>query len=409
MLKFITRYALTIIASIFYNIALANNVHNTNFMLEPTGKYGVGYQDIFLLNNEICPDAFYKKNINENDFSANNKKHCHEIVLRVYYPAKNTKALHDEYYKPYINDTINWLTKTYKLDQQEISVLQSSQNIKTYTQQDAEPVTKKKFPLIIFMPGAGVPVQTYTNIISNLVSNGYIVIGVNSLFINGAIKLKNNHVVLPPTEYLDADGRKENISDLKFVLNNMRKIKLKYGLEMNIDWNKIELIGHSRGAMSIVNLLKTDIDTKNIKTLILLDPADKLGAANYPLLDFNIPTMTIWSPQFKINMHGSSKPAKNSIIIILKPQNAADDYSGHNNFMDSSTIQYHPAYQIPALQKLSKLDAFGLGSGDGYELASAINDYILIFTNNYLRDSSNKFNLQCINFNQSYLCEETLD
>lgn len=407
MLNFINKYALVIVGLVLCNIAFAHNRQTATYMIEPTGKYGIGYQDVFLVNNQICPDAFYKQNVNENDFSKNNKQNCHEIALRIYYPATNTKEPHDEYYRPYINDTINWLTKTYELNQQEISILQSSQNIKTYTQQNAEPVTNKKFPLIIFMPGAGVQAQAYTNIISNLVSNGYIVIGVNSLFINGAIELKNGHVVFPPADgYIDADGRKENINDLNFVLNNIRKIKLKHGLEKNIDWNKIELIGHSRGAMSIVNLLKNKTSTNNIKALILLDPANMLGVTNYPLPDLNIPTITIWSPQFKINMHGSSKPAKNSITVTLKPKDAANNYSGHNNFMDSSTFQYHPAYQIPSLQKLPKLEKFGLGSGDGYEIASTINDYILIFTNNYLNSDSKKFELRCEAFNQSYLCEE---
>ena len=84
------------------------------------------------------------------------------------------------------------------------------------------------------MPGAGTPTQAYTNIISNLVSNGYIVLGVNSLFINGAIQLANDHVVAPQA-YSDVDGRRENIGDLKFVLNNIQTIKFKYGLENSID------------------------------------------------------------------------------------------------------------------------------------------------------------------------------
>ena len=140
-----------------------------------------------------------------------------------------------------------------------------------------------------------------------------------------------------------------------------------------------------------------------------MDPADKLGPANYPLPDLNIPTLTVWSLQLKIDWHGRSVPAKNGITVTLKPQNAADDYSGHNNFMDSSTLQYHPAYQIPALQKLPKLEKFALGEGDGYEIATKLNNYVLTFLNHYLKsniinkplDSNNfKDNGYLINFGQ---------
>lgn len=390
---------------LFCNVVFANNMQNPNFLFKPTGNYGVGYQDIFLVNTDICPDAFYKKNSNESDFSPNNKNYCHEVALRIYYPTKYNKGLGSKYYEPYINDTNEWLAKTYNLDQKQIDILQSTTQINTYTHQNAKPISNKKFPLIIFMPGAGTPTQAYTNIISNLVSNGYIVLGVNSLFINGAIQLANDHVVAPQA-YSDVDGRRENIGDLKFVLNNIQTIKFKYGLENSIDCSRVELIGHSRGAMSIVNLLKNATDIKNIKALILLDPADKLGPANYPLPDLKISTLTIWALQLKLDWHGSSMPAKNSIVVTLKPQNAGDDYSGHNNFMDSSTLQYHPAYQMPALQKLPKLDAFALGAGDGYEISSAINDYILVFTKNYLKgDAQNQF-LQCQAFKAGYLCED---
>jgi len=133
--------------------AAADNTQSSHYLLKPTGAYAVGYQDIFLINTDVCPDAFYKKGINESDFSPTNKQHCHEIALRIYYPTKDNTGLGAKYYEPYINDTNKWLANTYNLDQKHIDVLQSATQINTYTHPNAKPVNNKKFPIIIFMPG----------------------------------------------------------------------------------------------------------------------------------------------------------------------------------------------------------------------------------------------------------------
>jgi predicted esterase len=405
MLKFINRFTLLIGVLLFYRIAGANEIQNNNSLLKPTGYYGIGYQDVFLINTDICPDAFYKKHANENDFSPNNDLFCHEIALRIYYPTHNILGLGAEYYKPYINDTNKWLASTYNLNQKQIKKLHSAQQIKTYTHKDSKPVSNEIFPVVIFMPGAWVQAQAYTNIISNLVSNGYIVVGVNSLFINGALELENGHIVLPPAVYLDTDGRRENISDLKFILNHLKDLTLKHELDKHIDWQRVGLLGHSRGAMSIVNFLTNLPQPPNVKALILMDPADKLGGANYPLPGLSIKTMIIWSSQFKHANNGSSTPTKYNLVVTLKPKGAKDEYSGHNNFMDASTIQYHSAYQIPALQKLPKMETFALGVGNGYEISKAINDYILVFTDSHLKKHLRPSALTCKSFTYHYLCE----
>jgi len=362
--------------------AFASGIQSSDYFLKPTGIYGVSYQDIFLINTDICPDAFYQENINDSDFSPNNTKHCHEIALRVYYPSQNELVLNDERYAPPIIETNKWLAKKYNLSKQDMAKLDTILKIKTYTTANSEPINQK-FPIIIFMPGSGSSVQTYTNIVSDLVSNGYIVIGINSLFINGALELSNGHIVSPPDAYSDVHGREENIGDLKFVLDHITDIKYEFNLKQDMDFNCVGLIGHSRGAMSIVNLLKQNQNYKEVRAVILMDPGDGLMQANYPLSKFSIPKMTMWSSLFKNEAHGSSLVGEYNYEIILKPKNANDNFSDHNNFSDNSTLQYHPAYQIKKIHKL-----LAVGNGDGYTIAKEINDYVLNFFNRYLKNEA---------------------
>lgn len=238
-------------------------------MLKPLGPYGVGYKDVHLINTGICPDVFYKKNLNESDFSNDNGLYCHEIAIRVYYPSHIQSEPTDKYYAPYLRARQKWLERDHHLSDQD----------------------------------------------------------------------------------------KAKLSSL--------------GEEM--DFSHMGLVGHSRGAMSMVNMLKEDRDFKDIKAIILLDPGNLLKEKNYPLPQFDRPTLTMGSSQFKIDLQGSILLSKDSFEVTLKPSKGEDTFSSHLNFSDDSTLQYHPAYQIP------NIGYTDVGKGDGFQIAKTINDYFLAF------------------------------
>ncbi|MCK4869485.1 MAG: hypothetical protein KAS93_00065 [Gammaproteobacteria bacterium] len=355
-------------------------------MLKPAGNYGVGYQDIQLTNKHICPDRFYLKNKNESDFSPSNKKYCHEIMLRVYYPSKKT-GLGGRYYAPDMLDWINWMVGNSHLTKLETAKLNSILSVRTYAHADSKQITDKKFPIVIFMSGSGQPAQNYNNVISSLVSNGYIVIGVNSLFINGALELSSGRVVLPPKVYWDRDGQAVNLGDLQFVLNKLARIKYKHNLTSSMNFNNIELIGHSRGAMTIVHYLER---TKghHIKSIVLMDPENMAYHTKYPLPKFNIPTMTMWSSWYKNDRHAVVTPGKNIYEVVLAPDSKNKTYSNHENFSDFSTLQYHSALQMCKVRRfLTKTGNEQVGAGNGDTIAKAINNRVLRFSNIYMKNN----------------------
>lgn len=104
------------LASLFIWIVLLSQViisskKDEKYLLQPRGRYGIGYQDFFLINTNLCPDAFYQKGVNETDFTESNTQFCHEIALRIYYPSESIIAPGDLYYAPYLQVEHEWLKK----------------------------------------------------------------------------------------------------------------------------------------------------------------------------------------------------------------------------------------------------------------------------------------------------------
>ena len=182
------------------------------YLLKPTGNYRIGYQDLYLINDKLCPDKMYQKNVNESNFA--NSKFCHEIIVRIYYPSNERYSVGDLYDSTYLSEANKWYKSYYKLSESEFDVLNSNININTFTVKYAQPIKNKKFPALLFLPGSGQSVYTYNNIVSNLVSHGYIVIGINSVFANGPLMLSSGKIVSWPDKYND-DARLENLDDFK--------------------------------------------------------------------------------------------------------------------------------------------------------------------------------------------------
>lgn len=393
--------------ALFFTFAISFCHANTaNNLVKPTGNYGIGYQDIFTLNNNYCPDRIYQSLKNESNFSSNNHKFCHEIALRIYYPTNSKVMLGDKYFQPWMLESNKWYTHFYKLNESETKQLAKNYEISTYTTQNAQPNMSQKFPIVVFMPGSGQSVQTYTNTISDLVSHGYIVVGINSAFASGPLNLADGKIITWLESYNDAT-RLENLDDLKLILNILQRLPYKLNLQQAMDFKHIALIGHSMGGMNIVNYLKQNPSLKPQATVIM-DPGNILESANYPIKSNNIPSLTLWSSYFKQNMHSSIIESKNTYEVVLTPQESNINFSNHENFSDLSTNQYSEPFQIKSLRYgLTTPENFGIGYGNGYEITTIINQYLLNFLDTYLKNKPSKTFNNCQKLTNSlFNCEK---
>lgn len=390
-------------SALYYSINSEKNMSD-GCLLKPSGPYGVGYQDMEVVNRNFCPDKFYQPGVNEADFSSTNPQHCHVIVLRIYYPSVNSVTNGDQYYLPVLTEENKWLISNFKLTTAESKLLNTKENIRTYAKKFAQLIRNSKFPIIVYMPGSGQSTHTYNNIISNLVSHGYVVVGINSTFANGPLQLSNGHVIKSPGSYND-DGRLENLSDLKLIIDQLPSLAYQPNLGNNIDFTKIGLLGHSMGAMNIMYLLSS-MNNTNIKGAALMDPGNVLKD-NYPVKHTTIPTLVLWSAWFKNAMHASITLAKNIYSVELRDRTTTNKFSNHENFSDLSTLQYHPAYQIPKIYVgLTNSDYMGVGYGDGNAIAIDINAYLLAFFDRHLKNRTSQIFDQCasLSANSQIVC-----
>ncbi|WP_058514882.1 hypothetical protein [Legionella santicrucis] len=313
----------------------------TSYLMKPTGRYGIGFKDYHWINHQICPD-FNFNGKNQDDFSAENTKHCHEIMARVYYPIDEKPSLGSNYYEPEIRAVQDGLLKQYPnipVDQvNQLSELQS------YAVSQKEISQDKTFPMILFSPGFGLPAQVYENFITELVSHGYVVIGINSPFIN-LVELPNKHVVEPA--YVDSNTIKQFVqlqrSDLLYVYQQVYTNQSIDSIFSKIDLSHVGAFGHSIGGLTISSV---GHDAQNwLSAGLTFDIGmDSSGASRK---SFNIPFMH----QIASTRKDVESPAPifelgdNNYLVGIAPSDNDRHYSTHTSFTDLSTIQSTPVFK----------------------------------------------------------------
>ncbi len=270
----------------------------------------------------------------------------------------------------------------------------------TYTYRNIK-VASGKFPVIIFAPGSQTQVEFYQNIITQLVSNGYIVIGIDSVFVSGKILLPNGTITsAPPVNFPDCDFPKCTVQQLKIIeqiqsdfkmvqtsdlyyMLNQFKYKENDQLAKSMDFNHMGGLGHSLGARLINEVVLND--PMLFKSAIALDVAPIGNNEDYPLAtQMPIPFLFGMSANFKqanfpINMKFDLN--LDSYYVGFAPTVANEDYSQHMSYSDLGTFQYQPL--------LKTLFTSALGMGNGYNIINSVNIYLLQFFDTYLKDKSN--------------------
>lgn len=178
-------------------------------------------------------------------------------------------------------------------------------------------------PVILFLPGLGVCITQYKTVIEELVSHGYIVVGVN----------------YPVTAHEDiAQIQTEWVSDLQFVLDNLKNIASDDILAGKLDLNRIGLAGHSVGGGVSVNACAIDVRCKavaNIDGRFTYSPHFNKG--------FETPILFIRNP-----FHKQDK--KEQLLQQLKQMTGPAEYHEipnmrHNSFTDAGLADAYVGLQ----------------------------------------------------------------
>ncbi len=402
---------------------------SNNYLITPTGTYGVGFKDYDFINTNLCPDPLYSESTAQY-FSPGNTNHCHQLAARVYYPILNkyeSEIPYDPYYIDSIQQTVNQAFAGNIPESVDILTNKFSQ-ISAQASFNAPLITMAKFPVIMLSPAFGISALDYQNTVLQLVSNGYIVVVVNSAFI-ATFQIPGN-IVPPKILFMDlphcvtvlipgyetpicteSQARQMfpilNLSisfesgDINYTLNYFKNMANSDELASIMDFDHVGALGHSLGAQTVVKMAHTNHSL--FQAAVAFDPFIQESMGLAPIDSFAIPFMIVDSAQIQSVVSGNL--AINNYFLGLTPNKANITYSAHFNFIDMGTLQYTQLIPVLAAQYgVSIEDLVNVGTGDGYEIANNINTYLVAFFNMYLKNQQNQNLTNCTTLtNNTYI------
>lgn len=353
---------------------------------QPRGAYAVGTEDIYLktdMDEVVTEDPTDKR----------------ELMLKVWYPSDaDVSALEGE---PYVDQTsrAGFATK-YGLSPGMLNYLDY---VKTYVYRDI-PVADGQFPVLIFSHGYGSKATGYYALLTELASQGYIIINMNHTFESLGVQFPDGREVyfdyefqrrisdggMEPMEPLIAafkDGldyksrhpivqkavtnfyERESVDrwarDMITVMDELEQWNQKGFLKGKIDLNKIGVFGHSNGGGSAGKVPLLDTRVKAAANL------DGITWGNLIDTTYQIPFLYI----------SADWPAEHEDVNSHIYINKSTDYfyetkllqSGHPNFMD-----------IPFMIPVNALA--GTGTIDPYEGMEIVTNLTTAFFDKHLKN-----------------------
>ena len=393
-------------------------VQDPTYLVKPSGQYSVGYHDLFWVNGTLdsngqyeCPnnqDPYYTGQ-NKDDFAPDNQTDfCREVVLRIYYPTQKNNEVGNAYTGVNQFD-VNYLINALPDNQfppEKKKQLIDGLVLKSYTIENKPIINNKKFPLLFFTPGFEGNVEMYENSITHLVSHGYVVIGINNLFVNGFAALENGHIVPSTTDYSQQSRlqmRDYMQKNEEFVYNNITnnlpiitKDNFYQNISSSFDLSNIGIYGHSIGGIAASDMVLAHPTW--FKAVSPLDGASDVKPGFPSRNVYPIPVLHQMSIFMRYEwMQGDPwNCGDNSLVnldndgyLVLYEKDVPpgvkvdENYSAHLNFTDFGTTQYQPSL-IDAF-KYENASLRELGTVDGWKFTNHMNKYLLNFFDTYLK------------------------
>lgn len=362
-----------------------------SFLAKPTGIYNVGFQDFHFQDNSRCPDVFYQPGVNNRDYSPDNTNYCREIMVRVYYPTSQTQNLGSPMYPPLVQRFVNIATQAPNMTESDIAQLYTLQS---YSTNLAPIINNIQFPTVIFAHGGNSSVQEYENQIVNLASYGYIVVGVNSLFIGSYIAIPDGQIVLADENATPTIIESQQTADLEFMYNNLTNLGI---LSNSMNLSMIGAAGHSYGGGAVESMI-ANMPGK-FKAAITEDPfyGDNFSKGESVVINgYNLPLLkmlsgTIGYAPKTLGFTLTYMLNQNNYIMGMAPSNEIlwqgtyPFYTVHSEFSDENTLKNMPGFQIINDDYLTYTGMTLWSNSPSSYIVTAINENMVKFFNYYLK------------------------
>lgn len=208
---------------------------------KPSGRYPIG-RKFFYWTDESRAETVTDE--------PNDKR---KLFVQIWYPAKKGGKQTAEYYPN--------LLEIYEKDKRnDVLAL-----VRTHAYADAKLAdSKQKLPVIIFSPGLGSSPFSYTAIIENLASRGYVVAAINHAYDSGDFKFAGGEIIRYAAQKWDREAPKDWTQeerkrffderrivwaqDVSFVADRLAKLEKPF--RNRLDTENLGLFGHSFGGQA---------------------------------------------------------------------------------------------------------------------------------------------------------------
>ncbi|HZY61338.1 MAG TPA: hypothetical protein VFE38_02365 [Edaphobacter sp.] len=211
-------------------------------MPAPTGSYGIARQ------------IFDWSDSSRSEMNIKPAGARRELLVYLYYPAVCHST---DRHVPYMPDA-SAMTKDWPSQ-----IVQKAEHLTTHACANASVIPDHHFPLLLFMPGSGQKVLSYSSLLEDAASHGYIVAAIDPPYNAAAIQFPDGRVFrrLPPDQrsweiaksHADAPRLFKQLvtywcQDESFVLDQLQKLQKQHNpIASAIDFDKVGAFGHSRG------------------------------------------------------------------------------------------------------------------------------------------------------------------
>ncbi|XP_005111178.1 uncharacterized protein LOC101859053 [Aplysia californica] len=159
------------------------------------------------------------------------------------------------------------------------------------------PVAGGSFSPIYFIGGFGgvQPAETYSELLSKIASNGYVVMGIDRFSLSG--DLENELWTRPSERTLQVDKSSERFAcQIQWLRKNIDTVPELHGTLHSPNWNKTTLMCHSKGCDVILKILENNIAqvADMAKAAIYLDPFS-IHSRKAPKVKVRIPSFSYLS------------------------------------------------------------------------------------------------------------------
>ncbi|MCQ4088522.1 lipase [Saccharibacillus sp. JS10] len=229
-------------------------------MPEPTGRYGIGTFEHHLIDEQ-------RSETKRGTLPTENPKR-REVPITVWYPtlANDVEGLEPEYYPDSLGECISLVFRLPKLLFRHLS------QVKTHTFRDIPLANDlSSYPVLLFSPGIRSTRFQSLTLIEELVSRGYIVVGMDHPYTSGKVTLADGNAAKYLHEPEFAKSRllydynvKEiavRAADASFVMDTLQQWNTSESghlLSGKIDLNKVGIMGHSYGGATAVEATVND-------------------------------------------------------------------------------------------------------------------------------------------------------